>query len=73
MDITGKPTLSYSLMGVGLLVLLLLLFPLIFCERRHAAKDVPVMDPISIGVEVDIFSNYLVSYMEGNRKQSFPL
>lgn len=49
---------------------LLLLFSFICCEIRYVLKNVFIVYIVSAS-KVDVLSIYLVSYMEGNRKQIF--
>lgn len=52
-------------------IVLLLLFPFIFCEIRYVLKNVFIVYLVSASKEVEVLSIYLASYMEGNRKQTF--
>lgn len=52
--------------------MVVLLFPLIFCEHRNPLKDILGMCIVAISMEVEILSNYLVGYIEGNKNQNFP-
>lgn len=73
MDIIGKPTCPYSLIWYKpiVFIVLLWLFPFIFCEIRYVLKNVFIMYLVSARKEVEVLSIYSVSYMEENRKQIF--
>ena len=68
MDIIRKPTDWYKPI---VCIILLLLFPFIFCELSYVLKNVFIVYLVSASKEVEVLSIYLASYMEGDRKQNF--
>lgn len=70
MDIIVKPTCPYSLIWHKpiVFIVLLWLFPFIFCEISYVLKNVFIMYLVSARKEVEVLSIYSVSYMEENRK-----